>query len=95
MTTWASMFRPGFPGVKPARIASVDVHVQFLREPSEAGDGAFQIHAMRHAIAGLEVDVGGVRRKDEIEIEGVIYQAVTDAQSDGDGVCTIILEPAE
>jgi hypothetical protein len=49
---------------------------------------------MRHAIAGLEIAIGTVRRMDLIEIEGIEYQAVTDAQSDGDGVCTILLEPA-
>ncbi|NCA72478.1 MAG: hypothetical protein EOM91_20930 [Sphingobacteriia bacterium] len=95
MTDWAPMFRPGFPGVKTAKIGGADISVQFLREPSESGDGPYQLHSMRHAIAGLESDVGGVRRKDAIEIEGVEYQAVTDAQSDGDGVCTIILEPAK
>jgi hypothetical protein len=94
VTTWTSAFRPGFPGVKTARIAGVDVHVQFMREPSESGDGSYRAHGMTHAIAGLEVDVGGVRRMDVIEIEGIEYQAVTDAQSDGDGVCTILLEPA-
>ena len=95
MTAWTSLFRPGFPGVKTAMIDGAEVSVQFLREPSEQGDGSFSIHAMRHAIAGLESEIGGVRRKDEIEIDGVTYQAVTDAQSDGDGVCAIILEPSE
>jgi hypothetical protein len=94
MTDWASMFRPGFPGVKTARIAGVDVPIQFMREPAESDDGSYRAHAMRHAIAGLEIAIGTVRRMDLIEIEGIEYQAVTDAQSDGDGVCTILLEPA-
>lgn len=99
MTDWSSMFRVGFPGVKTARIAGVDVQVQFVREPDDADDGSYRAHSnrahsMRHAIAGLESAVGAVRRMDLIAIEGTEYQAVTDAQSDGDGVCTILLEVA-
>ena len=94
MTDWSSMFRVGFPGVKTARIAGVDVQVQFVREPEDSDDGSYRAHSMRHAIAGLESAVGAVRRMDLIEIEGIEYQAVTDAQSDGDGVCTILLEVA-
>lgn len=90
------MFRAGFPGVKEAKLQGIDdpVYVQFVREPEDSDDGSYRAHSMRHAIAGLESAVGAVRRMDLIAIEGTEYQAVTDAQSDGDGVCTILLEVA-
>ena len=98
MGTWDALFASGMPGVvsatlTPARGAESTAYVQWWRAHEVAGEGGYQVATVACRLAGTEAAVSHLRRGDRVTVAGTEYQAVTDSESDGHGVCTLYLEP--
>jgi hypothetical protein len=98
MGTWDALFAAGMPGVVLASLAPVggtatSAYVQWWRAHQIESEGGYQVSTVGCRATGTETAIGHLRRGDRMTVAGIEYQAVTDAESDGHGVCTLYLEP--
>jgi hypothetical protein len=98
MGTWDALFAAGMPGVVLASLAPIrgtasSAYIQWWRAHQIESEGGYQVSTVGCRATGTETAIGHLRRGDRVTVAGTEYQAVTDAESDGHGVCTLYLEP--